>query len=803
MADVENSQPSSPPKPVVSERDDTMDSKSATDPTSNAPLSHEGFEPTQLETPAEKEQIANLEAISQNSRQDIPTSPTAEVPENPKTEVEITIRKAEDEVQDKVAGASDYTKPLQRTIDNGTPSGVDDHTGSSAPTATPLVDSAVEKEPLINAAEDSASSHSSHVEIETDDESEEGKSEADRGLLHAAASPDDNEMEIRRWLEKKPNLLSTNDLGETALHLAIRYGNDKSISVLLEVWKNEKLGMNIKDGDGWTPLYTAVSSASISGPGKIVAKLLRFSEIDLAVKTDYGRTPLYLACYHDNVEVAELLLKDEKSLETLEIQEGQGRNWTPLLLACSEGELEIVKLLLSRDAKTDVQDVFGQTSLHLATLSSSLSVVQALINAQAKLDIVDSDGCTALHLAVQNLDESGNNGLEIINELIKKKARVDIPDFKGHTALQYAGRGQGDVYTEAIKLISGELNQRKRKEAFLEIFANEGQPSRSHLLENLKWDDFQEFEIELIKHEAKMIDLFIPSPGPMQADAFKASRRRMLEELKLKHEPSNPYNIPTRFDLKALSALQLAAYFGYHRLVYILLRYSGSGLNEIKQDRYIAVDIAKYVEGQVAEELEELKSSRKSSKVVIEARERRRKDFKDLIDVLNDPPTGNYDLVQGWSEIDDLDLIPEFDDGTIQKSSEMIDATIVDFHKVKDPKGGTRMDFLRRTRTVWDIVYATAPNPNPLEGDLKSKARDKERSVSDKKKSKTAPALPTNPSVEITNCGPVNIMEAARRKTARARSDAKGKPKTVYTQHNLQFRWIHLSANNVGVTDRS
>jgi hypothetical protein len=578
--------------------------------------------------------------------------------------------------------------------------------------------------------------------------------------------------------------------------------------------------------------------------------LLEFPKINLAVKDNGGWTPLYLACFYGNVEVAELLLKTEKGVKTLEIPHDQGQNWTPLLVACSEGELGIVKLLLSPEygAKTDVKDINGQTPLHLASLArrygsdivpillsaqksllekvdaksqtalhvatdvSSLSVVQALIKAHANLDNVNSDGRTALHLAVQELGDSGSDGRAIMRELIEAKAQVDIADFDGHTALQYAGRGQEEVYTEAIKLISGALDQGKRKEALLEIFANEDQPARDRLLKSLKWDDFQEAEIELIRHEAKLIEIAVPSPGDMQADAFKASQSEVREELNAKCEASKPYYFPHGFDHKPLSALPLAAYFGYHRLAYVLLLYSVSEWNEIKQDRDDALTIAKCVLGQVLEELKKVKSLKKSSRVVIEAKERRKKDFKDVIDVLNDPPAGDYDLVRGWSEVDDLNQKPKLDDGTIRAFSETIDATIVDFHRVEDPKGGTRVDFLRRTRSVWDVVYVEPPSPKPSEGDLKSKsgpqegdlkskAGDKERRVLDKKKSKIAPAPapapPTKPSKEVTNCGPVNIMKVARKKTGQARSGVKGKTGKFYTEENLQFRWLHLSANNV------
>jgi hypothetical protein len=96
------------------------------------------------------------------------------------------------------------------------------------------------------------------------------------------------------------------------------------------------------------------------------------------------------------------------------------------------------------------------------------------------------------------------------------------------------------------------------------------------------------------------------------------------------------------------------------------------------------------------------------------------------------------------------------------------------------------LDFLRRTRSVWDIVYGEPKRPDPAEKEAKSADR-KETTVAS-----------TDKLLEEAHIyGPRKIMEAARNKLGKTGSNSMFAKQKVYTEKDLQFRWIHLPANNV------
>lgn len=63
--------------------------------------------------------------------------------------------------------------------------------------------------------------------------------------------------------------------------------------------------------------------------------------------------------------------------------------------------------------------------------------------------------------------------------------------------------------------------------------------------------------------------------------------------------------------------------------------------------------------------------------------ERKKEDYSIIIDTLRDPPVGDYGLVRGWSETDDLYQKPQVDE-TSQQLAEMFEANIVDFYQRKE-----------------------------------------------------------------------------------------------------------------------
>jgi ankyrin repeat protein len=802
-ANTEAPQASAPSDQFESGADGGKDSKSTTEPSNQAQTLQSGIRTDTLQssdTTGTNDRTGETEAVSARAEANLRepgVGGATEEQEALRTAGGTGVKKGEGPVQATAAATSDGLK-LQDNLDDGDPSTVSDDGAGSATATTNLAGPATGPIPPGNGSDDSSSS-------DTDEESVDDEAEPDQGLFKAAESGGAKDM--KKWLDEGADVLATNAGGETALHIAVQYNNIETVQALLEIYKEKKLGINTWDNDGWTPLHWAARSA----PTEPLLMLLDFPGVDLTVKSETGKTPLYFACYWGNVVGAEKILGTKEGVKTLEIASDQG--WTPLLVACSEGELGIVNLLISPryNAKTDIKDVDGRTPLHLASMRGRVAVVQALLQAHADVNVIDSDGHTALHLAIRELAEEEIDGLDVVRKLIDANIKVDVVDFDGRTALQLAGRGEEDVYKEAIKIISGALNLRKRKDFFLEVIANEEPAARDRLFENIEWKGFEASEKASIKEEAELIWMVTLPQKTTQANVLEEPGNTVLEQLKKKLDKKPPpletYPLPASINKEKLTALQLAAYFGYYRLVYVLLLYSDSEWNKIKKDCAVALKIATYMEylrteGTVHPESEKesaMANERKGAKTKpgkSEELKRMVQDYENIKDILNDPPARNYGLVRGWSEIDDFTQEPKVDKA-LKAVAEQFDATIVDFHQVRDPnhKRGTRVDFLRRTRTVWDVVYAQ-PKSSPSETDPKSKGAGKEsKSNEDKKQPKTASS--NKPLEEILNCGPVQIMEDARKKTRRTGSSAKSKTDELYTEENLRFRWLHLSANNV------
>jgi Ankyrin repeats (3 copies) len=125
---------------------------------------------------------------------------------------------------------------------------------------------------------------------------------------------------VKNALLRHANIVAPNDGGETALHLAARYGNIDALTAILEEYKTKKLDINIRDDDGWTPLYGAAGSAS----KEVVSMILDMQGVDLKAKTSSGQTPLYAACYSGNFDVVERILGTKVGPDTIEMANEDG-----------------------------------------------------------------------------------------------------------------------------------------------------------------------------------------------------------------------------------------------------------------------------------------------------------------------------------------------------------------------------------------------------------------------------------------------------------------------------------------------
>ncbi len=96
-----------------------------------------------------------------------------------------------------------------------------------------------------------------------------------------------------------PFLESTN--GSTALHFAVRRGNDQVAELLVH---EAKVDVNSKDSAHMTALHLACVSGNAA-----ITKMLLEQGADINAKSKELMTPLHIAVYNGNIEVAALILR--------------------------------------------------------------------------------------------------------------------------------------------------------------------------------------------------------------------------------------------------------------------------------------------------------------------------------------------------------------------------------------------------------------------------------------------------------------------------------------------------------------
>ncbi|XP_023224852.1 ankyrin-2-like [Centruroides sculpturatus] len=163
----------------------------------------------------------------------------------------------------------------------------------------------------------------------------------------------DDEDAVRIFLNRKPDINSQNQLGETPLATAIDHGNLKMASIILD----HDVDLTIRDRCEYTFLHYA---AKKNAP-KIVKKLLE-KGADPNAQDPYGDTALHIAAGRGFHEVVSELIQNPN----IELDKQNEGGYTPLLCAVDSGFLKVVKIMIeagcdrnikSRDTNKTIMDI--------------------------------------------------------------------------------------------------------------------------------------------------------------------------------------------------------------------------------------------------------------------------------------------------------------------------------------------------------------------------------------------------------------------------------------------------------------
>lgn len=187
--------------------------------------------------------------------------------------------------------------------------------------------------------------------------------------------------------------------------------------------------VNLPDHNGRTALHHAARHCHA-----IVLKLLLAAGADANAASLTNWTPLLEACYCSScgatAAVAQLLLAAGADPNVASIS----GNLPVHGAAANDHTCDTLQQLVAAGAALDAGDELGCTALHYAVLGKWPSTARVLLQMGASPSVEDIDGNTPLHLAADS--ESGSES--VVRMLIEAGAEISRPNADGKTVMQLA-----------------------------------------------------------------------------------------------------------------------------------------------------------------------------------------------------------------------------------------------------------------------------------------------------------------------------------------------------------------------------
>ncbi|XP_046335737.2 transient receptor potential cation channel subfamily A member 1 homolog isoform X1 [Haliotis rufescens] len=186
------------------------------------------------------------------------------------------------------------------------------------------------------------------------------------------------------------NLINWGDRdGNTALHIAAQKKNLHVVKILLK----NKASIHTKNELEESPLHMAAKYGNVN----TIREIVRNGQNSIFAEDEKSNTPLHLAAlYGHTLSVGALIeLGADVSQKNCVL-------WTALDMAAAQGWNNTCKVLLEADAPVDPTDKRNTTPLHLACSSGHREVVQLLLRWNASVTKRDMNGMNCLDLAIEN-----------------------------------------------------------------------------------------------------------------------------------------------------------------------------------------------------------------------------------------------------------------------------------------------------------------------------------------------------------------------------------------------------------------
>lgn len=386
--------------------------------------------------------------------------------------------------------------------------------------------------------------------------------------VHVAARSG-NLRTLKLLINEKADTAKRSKNGESALHYAIKAGHydelEELVRVLFRVKSRPvaKLVINMPADRGETPLHYAarLCKAQVKGDADIeIVKLLLEHGADCTAVTDQSfETPIHECARSGNNDILIALLESiPPSKLQLTVNKRSSSGSSPLLVASYKGNVEVVRTLLKYHARVDVFDESGRTGLHVSAERGHLEVARELLEHKAYVNAKSKVGLTPLHLAA----ESGHK--ELVGLLVANyKATVDALTLEKKTALHLAAeKGRLEVCKHLLEL-----------RADICALDNKGQTPLHYAAQN----DHSQVVAVFLKHKPDvMMQQNAEGSTCVHIAAMKGSVAVIKELLKC-----NPSGITTaRNKRKFATPLLLAASGGHKVVVEVLIAHGASASDE-------------------------------------------------------------------------------------------------------------------------------------------------------------------------------------------------------------------------------
>lgn len=173
---------------------------------------------------------------------------------------------------------------------------------------------------------------------------------------------------------------------------------------------NQKVNVDTTDSNGETALSVAAGKGHLE-----IVRLLLNAGANINHKGYMENTPLMEASHYGHLDIVEHLLANKAAIDV-------GGKDTALTIAAGRGHTGIVRALLNAGANVNHRHMYGATALMTAAEGGHLEVVESLLGAGADMDIESHTGRKALAYA-----QFGRRGqYEDIIELLTKRPSSNL-----------------------------------------------------------------------------------------------------------------------------------------------------------------------------------------------------------------------------------------------------------------------------------------------------------------------------------------------------------------------------------------